>query len=188
MDGVEDQAGNAVPWPITWSFAVADYGASSASVRLSGLLLNTTYVAFQAKSGELAKIQQDIATFLSIPLARITNVQAAAALGGNLTAVSFVINAPGAGDTKTAVAAAQALAKEWAKTSPVLSGSLTSAVTSKVVCDRRGFLSTHSFLSLCETLQLRMAVTSPAIASHAANQPSQSGAPMGVRAAVHQGL
>ena len=146
LDGIEDHAGNAVSWPITWSFAVADYGASSASVRVSGLLLNTTYAAFQVKSGELAKLQQDLATFLFIPVARITNVQAAAALGGNLTAVSFVIDAPAVGDPKTAVAAAQDLAKEWAKTSPALSGSLASAITSKVVCDRRDILSTHSFL------------------------------------------
>ncbi len=136
LSDVADLASTYVAWPIMWSFAIADYGANLASVRVSGLLLNTTYAAFQAKSGELAKIQQDIATFLSIPLARITNVQAAAALGGNLTAVSFVIDAPAFGDPKTAVAAAQDLAKEWAKPSPVLSGSLASAITSKVVCDR----------------------------------------------------
>jgi hypothetical protein len=33
-----------------------------------------------------------------------------------------------------------------------------------------------------------MAVTSPAIASHAGNQPSQSGAGIGARAAAHSGL
>ncbi len=127
--GIADYAGNTVPWPITWSFPVADYGASSTSVRLSGLLLNTTYAAFQAKSDELAKIRQDLATFLSVSLDRITNVQAAGALGGNATVVSFVI---GPGSSKTAVAAAQALAKECAKAIPGLSGSLSSTMTSKV--------------------------------------------------------
>ncbi len=133
LDGVADQAGNAVLWPITWSFAVADYGASSASVRVSGLLLDTTFAAFQAKSGELASIRQDLATFLSIPVERITNVQAVSASGGNITAVSFVIAAPGAGDATTSVAAARALAKECAKTTPAFSGSLSTVVSSKVV-------------------------------------------------------
>ena len=131
--GVADHAGNAVPWPVTWSFTVADYGASSASVRVSGLVLNTTYASFQAKSGELANIRQDLATFLSIPIERITNVQAVGALGGNATAVSFVIAAPGAGDSKTAVTAAQDVAKECAKSKPTFSGSLSTAITSKVM-------------------------------------------------------
>jgi hypothetical protein len=132
LSGIADYAGNIVSWPVSWSFTVADYGASSASVRVSGLLLDTTYAAFQAKSGELDKIQQDLATFLSIPLVRITNVQAAAALGGNITAVSFVIAAPASGDTKTAVAAAQDVAKECAKADPGFSGSLSTAKSSKV--------------------------------------------------------
>ncbi len=130
--GIADYAGNAVSWPITWNFAVADYGANLASVRLSGLLLNTSFTAFQAKSGELTNVRQAIAAFISIPIERVTNVQAVGALGGNITAVSFVISAPGSGDTKTAVAAAQALAKECAKAVPGLSGSLSSTMTSKV--------------------------------------------------------
>ncbi len=133
LSGVADYVGNTVSWPIMWSFAVADYGANSASVRVSGLLLNTTHAAFQAKSGELAKISQDLATFLSIPADRITNVQAAAALGGNATAVSFTINTPASGDTKTALAAAQNIAKECAKANPSFTGSLSTTVTSKVV-------------------------------------------------------
>ncbi len=132
LSGVSDPVGNVVSWPVTWSFAVADYGADSASVRVSGLVLATTYAAFQAKSGELATISQDLATFLSIPVDRITNVQAASALGGNVTAVSFVIKAPASGDTKTAVAAAQDLAKECAKANPGFSGSLSTAKSSKV--------------------------------------------------------
>jgi hypothetical protein len=36
--------------------------------------------------------------------------------------------------------------------------------------------------------QIRISVTSPAIASHAANQPSQSGASIGGRAAAHGGV
>ncbi len=133
LSGVADHVGNAVMWPITWSFTVADYGANAASVRISGLVLDTTYAAFQAKSDELAKIRQDLATFLSIPLARITNVQAIGALGGNVTAVSFVITAPGAGDSKTAVAAAQALAKECIKTNPAFSGSLSTTLSTQVM-------------------------------------------------------
>jgi hypothetical protein len=133
LSGIGDYAGNVVSWPVTWSFAVADYGANSASVRASGLLLDTTYAAFQAKSGELAKIQQDLATFLSVPVARITNVQAVSALGGNITAVSFVIKAPASGDTKTAVAAAQEVAVECAKADPSFSGSLSTAKSSKVL-------------------------------------------------------
>jgi hypothetical protein len=132
LDGVADEAGNVVPWPIAWSFPVADYGADSASVRVSGLLLGTASAAFQALSGELANIRQDLATFLSIPAARITKVQAVGAHGGNATALSFIIEAPAAGDTKTAVSAAHALIKECAKADPDLSGSLNSALSSKV--------------------------------------------------------
>jgi hypothetical protein len=130
LSGVADYAGNSVSWPITWSFAVADYGASSTSVRVSGVVLNTTYAAFQAKSNELANIRQDLATLLSVSLDRITNVQAVGALGGNVTAVSFII---GPGSTKTAVAAAQDLAKQLIKASPGLTGSLSTAVTCKVM-------------------------------------------------------
>jgi hypothetical protein len=127
---VADQAGNAVPYPVTWSFPVADYGAAAASVHVSGLVLDTTFAAFQAKSGELVKIQQDLASALSIPLDRISNLQAFGALGGNMTALQFVI---GAGTSKTAVAAAHELAQKLTNASPGLSGSLGSAVTSKVL-------------------------------------------------------
>ncbi len=108
---------------------MADYGAAAASVHVSGLVLDTTFAAFQAKSGELSKIQQDLASALSIPLNRISNLQAFGALGGNMTAVQFVI---GASASKTAVAAAHELARKLASASPGLSGSLGSAVTSKV--------------------------------------------------------
>ncbi len=133
VSGIADYAGNFVSWPVTWSFAVADYGASSASARVTGLLLNTSYAAFQAKNDELASVHQAIAALLSVPLGRIINVQAVAALGGNATAVSFVITPPAAGDTKTAVAAAQDLAKHCIKANPGLSGALSTTMTSKVV-------------------------------------------------------
>lgn len=129
MANVADYAGNALPWPVSWGFLVADYGASAASVRVSGVVLDTTYAAFQAKTGELAKIQQDLATLLGISLGRISNVQAYGALGGNVTALAFVISAD---SSKTAVAAAQELAQQLAKATPGLGGSLASAVTSKV--------------------------------------------------------
>ncbi len=132
VGGIADDAGNTVPWPISWSFVVADYGASLASVHLSGLLFNTTYEAFLAKSNEIAHLRQDLSSYLSIPVERIGNVQAVGALGGNITAVSLVITAPGAGDTKTAMAAAQDLAKECVKAHPQFSGSLSSAMSSKV--------------------------------------------------------
>ncbi len=133
VSNVADLAGNRLSWPVIWSFPVADYGASTASVRVSGLVLGTTYAAFQAKTGELAKIQQDLATLMGVPLARITSVAAYSALDGNVTAVSFVIAAPGAGDTKTAVTAAQVLARRLAQAAPGLTGSLATAVTSKVI-------------------------------------------------------
>ncbi len=136
VSSVADLAGNMVSWPVIWSFPVADYGANAASVRVSGLVLATTYAAFQAKTGELAKIQQDLATLLSVPLARITSTTAYSGLDGNVTAVSFVIAAPGAGDTKTAVTAAQDLAQKLAQATPGLAGSLATAVTSKVVHTR----------------------------------------------------
>ena len=132
VSGIADYAGNFVPWPVTWSFAVADYGASSTSARVSGLLLNTSYAAFQAKNDEVASIRQAIAQLLSIPLDRIINVQAVGALGGNATSVSFVVTAPAESNTKTALAAAQDLAKQCTKSNPGLSGALSTPMTSKV--------------------------------------------------------
>ncbi len=111
---------------------MADYGADAASVRVSGVVLATTYADFQAKTGEAAKIQQDLATLMIVPLARITSVTIYRALDGNVTALSFAITAPGAGDTQTALAAAQVLAQKLAQATPGLTGSLATATTSKV--------------------------------------------------------
>ena len=144
VSNVADLAGNMLSWPVIWSFTVADYGASEASVRVSGLVLSTAYAAFQGKIGELGKNQQDLAILLGVPLARIININAYSALGGNVTALSFVIAAPGGGDTKTAVAAAQVLAQKLAQATPGLTGSLAAAITSKVAC----FVSVSSALCL----------------------------------------
>ena len=53
----------------------------------------------------------------------------------------FKVTPPGDGDTTTAVAAGQTLARALAKTSPGLSGSLASAISSKVSsgCDHDAF-------------------------------------------------
>lgn len=149
LGGVADVAGNVVPWPISWSFVVADYGADSASARVSGLLLDTAFAAFQEKDGEVTNVRQAIASFLSIAQDRITNVQAVSALGGNATAVSFTIAAPGVGDTKTAVDAAQAFAKECAKANPGFSGSLSTAMSSKVIDTSASTLANIIFEFLC---------------------------------------
>ncbi len=132
LTDVADAAGNMVPWPISWSFAVADYGANATTVRISGLLLNTTYQAFQAKSGETDSIRQDLAAFLSIPIERIIDVHVSAAAGINAVAVTFVIAPPGADDSKTSVSAAQEIIKECAKGNHALTGSLSTVMTSKV--------------------------------------------------------
>ncbi len=132
VSNVADLAGNVLSWPVIWSFPVADYGANAASVRVSGVVLATTYADFQAKTGEAAKIQQDLATLMIVPLARITSVTTYRALDGNMTAMSFAITAPSAGDTKTAVTAAQVLAQKLAQATPGLTGSLATAATSKV--------------------------------------------------------
>ncbi len=143
LDGVADAAGNVVPWPITWSFSVADYGASSTFVHVSGLLLETPYATFQAKIDELLNVRQDIATFLSIPVERITKIKSASGLGGNITALSFVIAAPAASDSKTSAAAAQELAVECIKADPGFSGSLAVVITSKVCIQSKDKVTTN---------------------------------------------
>ena len=132
VSNVADLAGNMLSWPVIWSFAVADYGANEASVRVSGLVLSTPFANFDFD--DLNLHASSIANIVGVPLARITNINAYSALDGDVTALSFVIAAPGGGDTKTAVTAAQVLAQKLAQAAPGLTGSLAAAITSKVAC------------------------------------------------------
>ncbi len=130
---VTDEAGN-VALPVTWSFQYGDFGASDASVHVSGLVLDTIYEAFIAKSGEIARVIAEVASFLGVAASRIVSMQAFSALGGNATALSFTVLAPtnAGGDTKTAVVLAQTLAVETVKDSHSFEGALATLIKSKV--------------------------------------------------------
>jgi hypothetical protein len=106
--GVADKAGNKAQGSISWSFTVADFGASAASVHVTGLLLNVS--ASSLNNAALTAIKADLATLLGVADTRFTNLEISDAwIGGvAMSALEFTITASA---SKTATSLAQQLAE-----------------------------------------------------------------------------
>jgi hypothetical protein len=107
VSGVADQAGNKVHGTTMWSFDVADFDASGASVHVTGLLLNIS--SSSVDSAALAAIKTDLAALLGVGGSRFTDIQASEAWisGSSVTALEFIIKS----SSKTATSVAQQLAQ-----------------------------------------------------------------------------
>ncbi len=169
MRGVADKAGNKAQGTTTWSFSVADFGASAASVHVTGLLLNVS--ASSLNNAALTAIKADLATLLGVADTRFTNLEISNIwIGGvAMSVLEFTITASA---SKTATSLAQQLAETvqiLAAGSNALSSyssALKTAVSSQVYrLDNDCLMQIH-----CQScVQVRVVVASPAIASHHAN-------------------
>ncbi len=121
VNGVKDTAGNIIAWPVMWTFTVADFGASSATVYVSGLLLSTTYASFQ--SSQIAALKAELNALLNLA-DRIDQVIASEAADGS-TALHFTITS----GTPSATVLGKQLATVVAS---VGSAPLTSTILSKL--------------------------------------------------------
>jgi hypothetical protein len=106
--GVADQAGNKGQGTTVWSFVVADFGASAASVHVTGLLLNTS--SSSVNNAALTAIKSDLASLLGVADTRFTTLQIAEIWirGGSMTTLELTITAS---SSKTATSIAQQLAE-----------------------------------------------------------------------------
>jgi hypothetical protein len=106
--GVADKAGNKAQGTISWSFTVADFGASAASVHVTGLLLNVS--ASSLNNAVLTAIKAELATLLGVADTRFTNLEISDAwIGGvAMSALEFTISTSA---SKTATSLAQQLAE-----------------------------------------------------------------------------
>ncbi len=148
---------------------MADFGASSASVHVTGLLLNVS--SSSLNNAALTAIKTDLATLLGVADTRFTNLEISDAWidGVAMSALEFTITAAA---SKTATSLAQQLAETvqiLAAGSNALSSyssALKTAVSSQVY-PLNGFLVISEHCQPC--VQVRVVVASPAIASHHAN-------------------
>jgi hypothetical protein len=106
--GVADKAGNTAQGTTTWSFTVADFGASAASVHVTALLLNVS--SSSLNNAALTAVKADLAMLLVVADTRLTNLEISDAwIGGvAMSALEFTITASA---SKTATSLAQQLAE-----------------------------------------------------------------------------
>ena len=116
LSGVTDLAGNKLAWPVTWSFTVADFGASDTTACISGLHMMTEFAQYDATN-----VSQDTALFLKVSSSRIAPVEAFASSSDTSTFIKLCIKPPtGGADTETATSLAAKLALAVASNEPDL--------------------------------------------------------------------
>jgi hypothetical protein len=114
LSNVSDIYGNYIMSPVTWSFAVADFGTTNASAYVVGARLSTSYATFLTKQGEASAIQTQLAAYFGVAANRITSVSAFKTMDA-LTAFTFIIKPSStSSDTKTATWLANKFAKDVA--------------------------------------------------------------------------
>ncbi len=135
MRGVADKAGNKAQGSISWSFTVADFGASAASVHVTGLLLNAS--SSSVNTAALTAIKTDLATLLGVADTRLTNLQISNTWIGGVSMTSLELTIA-ASSSKTATSLAQQLAETVENLAPgsnalsSYSSALKTAVTTQV--------------------------------------------------------
>jgi hypothetical protein len=133
--GVADKAGNKAQGSISWSFTVADFGASAASVHVTGLLLNAS--SSSVNTAALTAIKTDLATLLGVADTRLTNLQISNTWIGGVSMTSLELTIA-ASSSKTATSLAQQLAETVENLAPgsnalsSYSSALKTAVTTQV--------------------------------------------------------
>ena len=123
LTGVKDLAGNTISWPVAWTFAVADYGAASASVAVSGLVFSSDV------SANSAAVISELETFLSAS-GRISGLVATAS--GGKSSASFVITSGTPSAVTKARDLATAVASITASSSPFSSTNLAKLTKTEV--------------------------------------------------------
>ena len=135
VGGVADLAGNIAQGSAVWSFTVADFEVSVASVRVAGFTLNA--LSTTVDTAALAAIKTDLASLLGVADTRITNLQATPVVVGgvSMTGLELTITASA---SKSATLLAQQLAQAVQNLAPgsnaasSYSSALKDAVASQV--------------------------------------------------------